>query len=183
MPKQNQVIDRNGYYLASITRGGSESTFRESMNDAIDDILDHFEPPQRFAVLNREPRIEVESQKRAIIHERDRNICFYCLTPWALLTVDHIIPRSAFEKHELNFADRSDNLVSACWECNEAKSNYERPIQKRLGVTRACWGCYHRHSDEETADYEVYMSTPTPIPAFCGMCKMTGHVPNLDWIL
>lgn len=183
MPRQNEIINRTAYYLDSIKRGGDESTIIQSVASAFDDLLETFEPPQRFKVLNREPRVEVESRKRAIIHERDKDSCFYCRTPHEQLTVDHIIPRSAFMQYELEIADRSDNLVSACWPCNEEKSNFQRPIQKRLGVTAACWNCYHRHTPEETAEYDRYMTTPTPIPAFCGMCKMTGHVPDLSWIL
>lgn len=178
MPRQNEILNRTGYYLESTIRGGDEYTLGESLGLAASDILSVFESPTRFEVLNLEPRVEIPSQKRAIIHARDENICAYCRTPWEILTIDHIIPRSAFDKRELQIADRSDNLISACWDCNESKSNFEHPTQKRLGVTRCCLSCANKYIDEPDQ-----IKAERTIPAFCGQCSMTSHVPDLSWIL
>jgi hypothetical protein len=50
---------------------------------------------------------------------RDKFTCRYCgkkAEDGAVLEADHVIPRSA------GGADRLDNLVTACWECNRGKS-------------------------------------------------------------
>jgi len=144
------------------------------------DLIDSQETPfQRWPVRNREERTPIGSQKRAIIHERDGNICKYCGIDSVLLTVDHIIPRSAFPADQLEIADRSDNLISACWPCNEGKSNYERDQRKRLGVVAACWYCQDHSRDE-------YDELPMPLNAlaYCGRCGGISRVPEVaGWIL
>lgn len=170
-------IDITAYYDAS--RRHSEHISAISL----DDLLNQIETPfLRWPVRNREPRTPIDSQKRAIIHERDGGICRLCGTGGHILTVDHIIPRSAFEPSGLAIADRSDNLVSACWECNQRKSNYESVHIKRLGVVVACWYClnpgYGEH--DEPLDGLPY---PVTVPVFCGRCGIS-NVPAVEgWVL
>lgn len=142
-------------------------------------ILDEETPdPIRWPVRNREPRTPISSQKRAIIHERDGGQCRYCYTHTGMLVVDHIIPRSAFPADQLHIADRSDNLHSACWDCNETRSNFESVHIKRLGVVARCFYCVHPEYDgDEPLPYEVR------IPVFCGRCGVS-RVPEVDgWVL
>lgn len=134
----------------------------------------------RWPVRNREERTEISSQKRAIIHERDGGICRYCAKT-GMLVVDHIVPRSAFLAGDLEVADRSDNLHSACWGCNEARSNYETGFRKRLGVTAACFYCLHPEHCSEYSDGEP-LPYPVNILAFCGRCGIS-NVPSMDCIL
>lgn len=135
-------------------------------------------PPARWPVRNRMPREPINSQKRAIIHERDGGICRYCGSPDEQLVLDHIIPRSAFPASQLRIADRSDNLHSACWDCNEKRSNYEAIHIKRLGVVVACWYCVNPERDE--LDELPY---PVNTLVFCGRCGIS-HVPDIDgWVL
>lgn len=143
------------------------------------DFIERQETPlERWPVRNREERLPIESQKRAIIHERDGNVCRYCGID-TILTVDHIIPRSTFPADQLHIADRSDNLISACWPCNEGKSNYERDQRKRLGVVATCWYCQDLSRDE--AD-----ELPVPVCelVYCGRCGGISRVPEVQgWVL
>lgn len=134
----------------------------------------------RWPVRNREERTEVGSQKRAIIHARDGHRCRYCPRQ-GLLVVDHIIPRSTFLPEDLGIADRSDNLASACWDCNENKSNFEHEQTKLLGVTVMCFYCVYPEYMDEAND--LRLPHPVNIPAFCGRCGTTSRVPTLDWII
>lgn len=145
------------------------------------EIFDMEEAPAvRWPVLNSEPREPISSQKRAIIHERDGKICRYCGTSDELLVLDHIIPRSAFPAHQLRIADRSDNLHSACWDCNQKRSNFEAVHIKRLGVVVRCWYCVNRdHSESD----EAFLPYPVDKPVFCGQCGVS-HVPAIEgWVL
>ena len=54
---------------------------------------------------------------RKNIHRRDRSTCQYCGKKTTPLTVDHIIPRNFGGK------DTWDNLVCACFRCNNRKGN------------------------------------------------------------
>lgn len=135
----------------------------------------------RWPVRNREERTEVPSRKRAIIHARDGGHCRYCPRQ-GLLVVDHIIPRSTFLPEDLAIADRSDNLASACWECNEDKSNFEHEQTKLLGVTIMCFYCVYPDFRDESDD-SVPLPYAVDIPAFCGQCGTTSRVPTLDWVI
>lgn len=176
MPLKSETVDILGYYDDSwyVPREPKVRTF--SM--ALGDLLDRQEVPfERWPVRNREPRTPITSQKRAIIHERDGGICRLCGTGGHRLTVDHIIPRSAFPADQLHIADRSDNLISACWDCNEKKSNYERDQRKRMGVTAACWYCVYPHFEEDRLPY------PVETLVYCGRCGIS-HVPAVKaWVL
>lgn len=136
--------------------------------------------PERWPVRNREPREPISSQKRAIIHERDGGRCRYCGAGDKQLVLDHIIPRSAFPAEHLRFADRSDNLQSACWDCNEKRSNFEGMHPKRLGVVVKCWYCVNPEYDGEDALPKPY---PVEVHVFCGSCGICV-VPCVEgWVL
>ena len=138
------------------------------------------EPATRWPVRNREPREPINSQKRAIIHERDGGRCRYCARTDERLVLDHIIPRSAFPANQLHIADRSDNLHSACWGCNEKRSNYEAIHIKRLGVVTKCWHCIHPEYD---GDNEMELPYPVTVLVFCGRCGIST-VPSVEgWVL
>lgn len=170
MPLKSETTDILGYYDASWrhSSGADIEPFAVALARSLEAWATPFE---RWPVLNREERTPVDSRKRAIIHLRDGDICHMCGTDNELLTVDHIIPRSAFDAGELEVADRSDNLISACWPCNEEKSNYERPQRKRLGVVPECLNCTRREDLEDQQGVLVY----------CGRCGTT-RAPQ-GWIL
>jgi hypothetical protein len=177
MPLKAEIVDIAGYYDNSWWV--SESNEVQIISTTLGDLLERVEIPfERWPVRNREQRTPISPQKRAIIHERDGGICRLCGTGGHLLTVDHIIPRSAFPAQDLRAADRSDNLISACWPCNEAKSNYERDQRKRLGVTPQCWYCVYGQPEEgEDLPY------PVIVPVFCGRCGIS-YVPDIEgWVL
>lgn len=181
MPLKSETVDIRGYYDDSwwVEREPGTRTFAMVLGEILDQENVPFE---RWPVRNREQRTPISSQKRAIIHERDGHICRLCGTGGHVLTVDHIIPRSAFQVEELEIADRSDNLISACGPCNQAKSNYERDQRKRLGVVTRCWYCvnpgYGEH--DEPLDGLPY---PITVPVFCGRCGIS-HVPEVKgWVL
>lgn len=139
-------------------------------------------PAKRWPVRNREPRTPISSAKRAIIHERDGGRCRYCGTTDERLVLDHIIPRSAFPANQLHIADRSDNLHSACWSCNENRSNYEAIHIKRLGVVAHCWYCLN---PAYTYDGDIAVALPYPvnITVFCGRCGISSVPEVRDWVL
>lgn len=168
--------------------GFTDSTWR-TFADIFEDFLeDARKLSQRWEVLNRAEREPIPSLKRALIHERDGGACTYCETSGHVLTVDHIIPRSAFQERHLSIADRSDNLVSACWPCNERKSNFYRARNKRPGVTPACWECLNPGPDpeEDPEGYDEWgerASVNRNHLVFCGRCGMGGSVPDVSWVL
>lgn len=178
MPLKTDTVDMLGYYDDSWWveyRRPTGRTFPMSLGETLDALEVPFE---RWPVRNREERTPISSQKRAIIHERDGRICRLCGVSSGMLTVDHIIPRSAFLAEELHVADRSDNLISACWPCNEAKSNYERDQRKRMGVVLACWYCLNPDFDEDER-----LPYPVDKLVYCGRCGIS-HVPAVDgWVL
>ncbi|HEU4342165.1 MAG TPA: HNH endonuclease [Candidatus Binatia bacterium] len=49
--------------------------------------------------------------------------CFYCRWPMRTVTADHMVPRARFGKKRRWFADRSENIVAACAECNSLKAD------------------------------------------------------------
>lgn len=172
----DQFSDITGYYDESLPK--CESLTVKTLGEIL-----AFEGPEptRWPVRNREPREPISSHKRAIIHERDGGICRYCGTPDERLVLDHIIPRSAFTKGQLHIADRSDNLHSACWGCNERRSNYEAIHIKRLGVVAQCFYCVHPEYNEE--DNEMELPYPVRVLVFCGRCGVST-VPEVEgWVL
>lgn len=170
MPLKSETLDILGYYDES-WRNSSDGT-PEPFAAVLARSLEAWATPlERWPLVNLEPRTQIDSRKRAIIHLRDGDTCHFCGTDNELLTVDHIIPRSAFNIADLEVADRSDNLISACWPCNEAKSNYERPQRKRLGVVPECSSCTSKESATDGAGVLVY----------CGRCGVS-RAPK-GWIL
>lgn len=178
MPLKSETTDILGYYDDSWWTP-REAGVTRSFAMALADFIDRQETPlERWPRRNREERTPISSQKRAIIHERDGGICKFCGVDGVVLTVDHIIPRSAFPADQLEIADRSDNLISACWDCNHTKSNYERDQRKRLGIVVACWYCV-------TPELEEDELLPYPVDklVFCGQCGVS-HVPAIEgWVL
>lgn len=178
MPTFDDTLDIRGYFRDSWTdrfRTDEVRTYAVALAAASDTWRTRFE---RWPVRNREERTPISSQKRAIIHERDGGVCKFCGVA-AVLTVDHIIPRSAFPSADLHIADRSDNLISACWPCNESKSNFERHQRKRMGVVVACWYCV-------TPQLEEWEQLPYPVDqiVYCGHCGGDSHVPDVaGWVL
>jgi hypothetical protein len=163
----DKCIDIAGYYTASriITTTDTISSLSDIQGPLTDQV------DCRWPVRNREPRTPISSMKRALIHERDGGACRYCNRNDTLLVVDHIIPRSAFPADQLRIADRSDNLHSACWECNEERSNFDTFHTKRLGIAPCCLDCT-----------EIEPTTETRIPAYCARCGVS-QVPEIDgWI-
>lgn len=165
-----------GYYDDSLESAGGELRVR-----TLGEILAVEESPViRWPVRNREPRVPINAQKRAIIHERDGGICRYCGTPDERLVLDHIIPRSAFPAHQIHIADRSDNLHSACWDCNERRSNYEAVHIKRLGVVIQCFYC---QNPEYGGDSELDLPYPVRTLVFCGRCGVSSVPEVFGWVL
>ena len=178
MPLKRETKDICGYYDESWIQPKRDGgrMFAEILAEAIEEWAT---PYERWPVRNREPRTPISSQKRAIIHLRDGDACRTCGVDDQMLTIDHIVPRSAFPADQLHIADRSDNLISACWPCNEAKSNYERTQRKRLGVVVACWYCLSASSGED-------LPTDRPVNqiVFCGRCYGVSYVPEVQgWVL
>lgn len=170
-----EFADITGYYDESRTVSDFRTISLAELLAQDDD------PARRWPVRNREPRTPINSQKRAIIHERDGGICRYCGTTDERLVLDHIIPRSAFRPDQLHIADRSDNLHSACWDCNERRSNYEAIHTKRIGVAVQCWYCIAPEYAAE--DCELELTYPVNIAVFCGRCGIS-RVPEVqDWVL
>ena len=133
MPKMRDISNITGYFRDSLNPyNGPESV---TLADGLDETIEELSSPRtRWPILNNEPREPVSPSKRAIIYQRDGEQCWYCWTGGGgPLQLDHIIPRTAFPAHQLHIADRSDNLVTACTSCNEAKSNYESSNIKQIG--------------------------------------------------
>lgn len=183
MPYMESIADKTAYFTDSFAE-------RKATNfgDGVARLVEKLTTPRlRWPVLNREERTPISSQKRAIIHERDGHACRLCGNAGGLLTVDHVIPRSAFHPEDLHYADRSDNLISACWPCNEAKSNYEHSIGKRPGVAIECWDCANPWYDRDNYLDELADQDPRPPMheiVYCGRCGIGAQVPAIDgWVL
>lgn len=182
MPSIEDTADLLGYFRDSWKAPEKHEfrTFAMALDSTIAALLI---PWRRWPVRNSEDRTPIDSQKRAIIHQRDGGACRSCGNANCQLTVDHIIPRSAFEVGDLRIADRSDNLISACWPCNQAKSNYERSQRKRMGVVVKCWYCLNpgRGEHDDAFDQLPY---PVDVLVWCGCCGGNSHVPAVaGWVL
>jgi 5-methylcytosine-specific restriction endonuclease McrA len=73
-------------------------------------------------------RREVPLTKRNIMR-RDGGTCQYCGRRLAVMTTDHVIPRS------MEGGDSWENLVCACSECNARKGS-KTPAQARMALKR-----------------------------------------------
>lgn len=148
--------------------------------DLIAEYLDQAKEwwPERYPVMNREPRVQLDPRLWHLIHERDGGICWVCQkrVVKGAGEIDHLIPRSSFRPHELiTLADRSWNLRLACVGCNQDKSNYTMPFMPRtFGVTLRCWDCTDRDGEDQVLLTER---------AYCGACGFTSAVPDKQWIL
>lgn len=144
-------------------------------------LLDEYRrPPERYPLLRGGEREPIDPYKRRLIYIRDGYACQWCghgvppddPAPGRLLDLDHIIPWSA------RGSDRSDNLRSLCWKCNECRSNYRDPfIPRVIGVVRRCYWC------ARSARWPGVRDTGERIPAFCGACRTASWVPDEGWIL
>lgn len=100
-------------------------------NELIDELTDEeksFIEPEKIAAKELEKK-RIKSLRNEITHklrfevlQRDNFTCQYCgrspkVIPGLVLEVDHIVPLSAGGTNDL------DNLVTACWECNEGKKD------------------------------------------------------------
>lgn len=180
VPYIDDVPDITAYWALSAPTVSGPSRFNEALASTLAKMQ---EPARRFPLVNLEPRVPIDSRKRAIIHARDGHQCRYCGTYTDQMTVDHIVPRSAFRIEDLTIADRSDNLASACLDCNQDKSNFEHPMGKRLGVVAACWGCLNPEP-ENWWELEGLERPELPVPVFCYRCGITSHVPTVKgWVL
>ncbi|WP_181421649.1 HNH endonuclease [Curtobacterium sp. MCBD17_030] len=149
----------------------------ELIAKSLAEILSEEDPePQRAPIRNREPRARLGGHKWHLIYERDGGACWMCghHVDKGTGEVDHLQPRSSFTPDQLRRADRSDNLRTACVDCNQQKSNYVYAwAPETIGVTAMCWDCQHPESTEY-----VEMT----VPAYCGRCGHTW-VPNESWLL
>ncbi|WGW12720.1 HNH endonuclease signature motif containing protein [Saxibacter everestensis] len=178
---RSSIDDLTYYYRLPEPERPEGRMFREALADW---VAENKRPRRRWPVRNREPRTPIPSLKRALIHARDGQWCLLCGNR-VRFAVDHIIPRSAFRKEDLVAADRSDNLRSVCFDCNQKRSNYETVGSKRLGVAVACWYCQNPHPDETDSDVYAEYCEAVPedvLPVFCGRCGVSW-VPSVTWVL
>lgn len=80
----------------------------------------------------------ITENKRKRIWEMSDKHCTYCHTPltYETMTVDHIIPQSAFVDKDGEYADDESNLCVACKTCNCAKAAMSRKAFKTFINTR-----------------------------------------------
>lgn len=148
--------------------------------DLITEYLESIETfkPERYPVVNTEPRIPLDPRLWHLIHERDGGMCWVCGAGVAKGAgeIDHLVPRSSFRPDELQTrADRSWNLRLACVRCNQEKSNYTKPFLPRtVGVTLRCWDC---------GDHPEGARVQLTERAYCGACSIVSWVPDRSWVL
>lgn len=114
---------------------------------------------------------EMPSQNRALIHARDKQ-CAYCGVSNGNLTVDHYIPLSAWPENLLWLANTSSNLVSACWDCNKAKSvkvAEEPPYKNIWPIVKFCNECEKSAFACTDCDSSV---------VWCAYCQMSAKAVN-----
>jgi len=70
----------------------------------------------RLTTYKKVPYRQIELSRKNIF-KRDNNCCQYCGTRTAALTIDHIVPKSR------GGGDTWENLVTACFRCNNIKGN------------------------------------------------------------
>lgn len=149
------------------------------VGDLVEEFLDQMREflPERYPVLNREPRAQLDPRLWHLIHERDGGVCWSCHRAVAKGSgeIDHLVPRSSFAPHELESeADRSWNLRLACVACNQMKSNFSvLELPRTVGITRRCWDC----SGMDGGGVEL------SVPAYCGACGFTVMVPGKEWLI
>ena len=101
---------------------------------------------------------------------RDHGRCWMCgLTDLERPVIEHLRPRSNFLPHEVEFADRSDNLAIACWDCNAAKGNRDVPYRKPLRIVWYCMADYDFEAEEVDDEW---------FTAWCDSCQAAALVPR-----
>jgi len=112
----------------------------------------------RFEVKNRLDRTYEKSTMGLLraIYWRDGKYCGYCgeFISHGGGNIDHIVPRSAWPEEWLWLADDSSNLLNACKECNQKKSNFYL-APKTGGIRHIRMDCIFKLTDE---DYECCRS-------------------------
>jgi hypothetical protein len=147
-------------------------------SDAADEVIPMMsqDDRERMPVLNREPRPAISTALRRGLWLRDSGLCWICGHTVVREVADHVRPRSSWPADLLRFADRSDNLRLACWDCNEAKSNFTYPGgDLPLGVTVWCIRC--------TPDMAEPFDPERRVRCFCVKCGMGGLVPDESFYL
>lgn len=132
-----------------------------------DELIPMFEASnrERLPVQNREQRPAISKQLRLGLWMRDSGLCWIGGHSAVKPVADHVRPRSSWPTDLLTFADRSDNLRLACWDCNTDKSNYLYPGgDLPLGITTWCLRCASDHPAD------------APVRCFCMRCGMGGLV-------
>lgn len=86
--------------------------------------------PTQYARAGRKAKIS--NGIRWAVWRRDNFTCVYCLNPAQELSLDHIVPESHGGEGE------EDNLVTACYKCNNKKSSksFERFIRSEWLLNR-----------------------------------------------
>jgi len=93
-------------------------------NPVVPTIVERPTPEQQVALmeerwrLSRRKRAEMATGLRFDVFRRDDFRCRYCgrgINQGVLLEVDHVVPQSR------GGDDSMDNLVTACWQCNNGK--------------------------------------------------------------
>jgi hypothetical protein len=140
----------------------------------------------RYPVIRSGEREPIDPYKRRLIFIRDGYTCQWCglhvepdtPAPGKDLVLDHVIPWSA------GGSDRSDNLRTLCYRCNEDRSNYVDLNPPRLiGVAADCYWCAERQGEIPSLLIGVPPSQLDRIPAFCGRCSATSWVPTEGWLM
>lgn len=141
---------------------------------------------ERHPVVRTGAREPTDIYKRRLIFIRDGYTCQWCgrhtdpddPAPGMELVLDHVLPWSA------NGSDRSDNLRTLCYRCNEDRSNYIEPNPPRLiGVTASCYWCARQKGEMPNLLVGVPPRELDRIPAFCGRCSAASWVPRAGWLL
>ncbi len=80
---------------------------------------EQFNLPEMEDTRERQKKRKIPTTLRFSVLERDGFACVYCgrSAPGVVLEVDHVNPESSGGKTD------SDNLVTACWECNRGKED------------------------------------------------------------
>lgn len=161
-----------------------EDTDWEPPAGAFGGMLTSLEELLRFPVRNTIERDLMDSFKYAMIMQRDGGCCRVCYSAGPI-EIDHIFPRSAFKSYDLDTADRSDNLMVLCADCNQRKANFVSVFRKRPGVVAACWEC-RNPGPEDPWEYEEWCQGIPELPhmVYCGRHgNVGGRVPDLSWVL
>ena len=142
----------------------------QGIADITSTILTAGDRHTRSRIGGREP---IHPVVRKLVYARDGYRCRWCGSS-ERLTLDHVVPWSA------GGSDRSDNLRTLCWECNEDRSNFrtDSDVARPVGVTDLCLPCWlpHLYADEVPADDCPH------IPVYCGQCSAVSWTHHEVWV-